>query len=169
MRRGPWGREEFPLGDDTMPHRPPDELDKLPRAQREIIDETFFEGRTRAQIVARRGISTCTYDNHLQAAYRALRTAMMEVVKTSTGAERPSWYDLVEVLYERHAARQLRRISARKGKTSTSQHERSTFTGEASTVAPERGTIAGEGAASAASTAKSRGKRDKNAVARSAA
>src|SRR5204862_2949593 len=100
---------------------------------------------------------------------RTLRTTIMEVIKTTTRAELPSCYVLVEVLYELHAARQLRRISARKGKTSTSQHERSTFTGEASTVAPERGTIAGEGAASAASTAKSRGKRDKNAVTRSAA
>src|SRR5690349_11462742 len=39
--------------------------------QHEIIDETFFEGRTRAQIVKRRGISESTYDNHVQAAYRA--------------------------------------------------------------------------------------------------
>jgi len=145
------------------------QLDKLPPAQREIIDETFFDGRTRAQIVARRGISTSTYDNHLQAAYRALRTAMMEVVKTSKGADRPSWYDLVEVLNERHAAKQLRRKSREKGKRSTSQHERSTFTGEASPVAPERGTIPREGATSAASAAKSRGKRHKNRVARSAA
>src|SRR5204863_8652958 len=100
-----------------VPHRPLDDLDnlntilrsqldKLPPAQREIIDETFLEGRTRAQIVARRGISTSTYDNYLQAAYRALRSAMMEVVKSSKGADRPHWYDLVEVLNERHAAKQ---------------------------------------------------------------
>ena len=124
----------------------------------------------------RRGISTSTYDNHLQAAYRALRTAMMKVVKTSKGADRPSWYDLVEVLNERHAAKQRRRTSCEKGKRSTSQHkrsssqhERSSFKGEASTGAPERGTIAGEGATSAASAAMSRGKGHKNAVARSAA
>lgn len=145
------------------------QLDKLPPAQREIIEETFFEGRTRAQIVARRGISTSTYDNHLQAAYRALRSAMMEVVKTSKGADRPSWYDLVEVLNERHAAKQRRRTSREKGKRSTSQPERSTFKGEASTGAPERGTIPREGAASAASAAKSRGKRHKTEAERSAA
>jgi len=145
------------------------QLDKLPPAQREIIEETFFEGRTRAQIVARRGISTSTDDNHLQAANRALRTAMMEVVKSSKRADRPYWYDLVEVLNERHAAKQLRRKSREKGKRSTSQHERSSFKGEASPVAPERGTIPREGAASAASAAKPRGKRHKNAVARSAA
>jgi RNA polymerase sigma factor (sigma-70 family) len=163
-----------------LPRRPMDDLDnlnailrsqldKLSPAQREVIDETFFEGRSRAQIVQRRGISASTYDNHLQAAYRALRTAMMEVVKSSRDADRPYWYDLVEVLNERHAVKQLRRKSREKGKRSTSQHERSTFTGEASTVAPERGTIPPEGAASAASAAKSRGKRHTNAVARSAA
>jgi len=36
---------------------------------------------------------------------------MMKVVKTSKDADRPSWYDLVEVLNERHAAKQLRRQS----------------------------------------------------------
>jgi hypothetical protein len=126
------------------------QLGKFPPAQRKIIEETFFDGRTRAQIVARRGISASTYDNHLQAAYRALRTAMMEVVKSFKGADRPCWCDLVEVLNERHAAKQRRRTSCEKGKRSTSQHERSSFKGEASPVAPERGTISHEGAASAA-------------------
>jgi len=130
-------------------------------AQREIIDETVFEGRTRGQIVKRRGISESTYDNHLQAGYRSLWTGMMEVVEISTDFDRPSWYDLVEILNGRHAAKQLGRKARRKGKRSTSQHERSTFKGEASTVPPERGTIAREGAASAASAAKSRGKRPK--------
>jgi DNA-binding CsgD family transcriptional regulator len=178
-----WNRRKYapvprrPLDDlDTLNTILRSQLDKLSPAQREIIEETFLEGRTRAQIVARRGMSTSTHDNHLQAAYRALRRAMMDVVKTSKGADRPSWYDLVEVLNERHAAKQLRRTSCEKGKRSTSQHERSSsqherssFTGEASTGAPERGTIPREGAASAVSAAISRGKGHKNAVARSAA
>jgi len=126
-----------------------------------VGDETFFEGRTRAQIVKRRGISASTYDNHPQAAYRSVRTGMMEVVELSTDFDRPYWYDLVEILNERHTARQLRRQSRKKGKRSTSQHKRSTFTGEASTVPPERGKISRERAASAASAAKSRGKRPK--------
>jgi len=121
--------------------------------------ETFFEQRKRAEVAQRLGISACTYDNHLQAAYRALRTGMMEVVEISTDFDRPSSYDLVEILNGRHAAKQLRRTSRKKGKRSTYQHERSSFTGEASTVPPERGTIAREGAASAASAAKSRHKR----------
>ena len=110
----------------------------------------------------RRGISASSYDNHLQAAYRALRTAMMEVVEISTAFDRPSWYDLVDILNKRHAAKQLRRQSPRKGKRSTSQHERSAFTGEASTVPAERGTIARESAASAASAAKSQRERLKS-------
>jgi len=83
----------------------------------------------------------------------------MEEVEISTDVDRPNRYDLVDMLNERHASRQQRRKACRKGKRSTSQHERSTFTGEASAVAPERGKISREGAASAASTAKSRGKR----------
>jgi len=124
-------------------------------------NETFFEQRKRAEVAQRLGISACTYDNHLQAAFRSLRTGMMEVVELSTDFDRPYWYDLVEILSERHTAKQLRRQSRRKGKRSTSQHERSSFTGEASTVAAERGKIARERAASAASAAKSRGKRPK--------
>ncbi|HZI42694.1 MAG TPA: hypothetical protein VFD67_13345, partial [Gemmatimonadaceae bacterium] len=88
----------------------------------------------------RRAISESTYDNHLQAAYRSLRTGMMAVVEISTNFDRPSSYDLVEILNGRHAAKQLRRTSRKKGKRSTYQHERSSFTGEASTVPPERGT-----------------------------
>ena len=118
-----------------------------PQAQREIIEEGFLDGHTRVQIVARRGISTSTCDNHLQAAYRALRKGMMEVVKTSKGADRRYWYDLVEVLNELHAAKLRRRTSREKGKRSTSQRERSSFTGEAFTAAPERGTFPHEGAA----------------------
>ena len=75
---------------------------------------------------------------------------MIEVVKTFKGADRPCSCDLVEVLNQRHAAKQLRRTSREKGKRSTSQHERSSFKGEVSTGAPERGTIPREGAASAA-------------------
>jgi len=111
--------------------------------------------------VKRRGISESTYDNDLQAAYRSLRTGMMAVVETSTDFDRPYWYDLVETLNGRHTARELRRTSRKKGKRSTYQHERSSFTGKASTVPPERGKIAREGAASAASAAKTRGKRPK--------
>ena len=134
-------------------------IDELTPAQREIRDEIFFDGRTRAQIVERRGMSAPTYDKHLQPASRALRTGLMEMIEISTDLGRPSSYDRIELVNERHAAKQLRRPSWRKGKRSTSQHKRSSFQDEASTVPPERGTIAREGAASAALAGKSRGKR----------
>lgn len=144
-------------------------IDKLTPAQREIIDETFFEGRTRAQIVKRRGISESTYDNHLQAAYRSLRTAILEIVESSADFDRPYWYDLVEILNERHAVKQLRRKARGKGKRSTSQHECGLFNGERSTIAPERSKISCERAASAASAAKSRRKPPKTGAERGAA
>lgn len=155
-----------------VPRRPLDDLDnldrllrsridQLPQAQREIIDDHFFEERTRAEIAERRGISKSTYDNHLQAAYRSLRAGLMEVVETSTDLDRPYWYDLIEILNERHTARQLHGKLRRKGKRSTSQRERSTGNGEASAVPPERGKISREGAALAASAVKSRRKRPK--------
>ncbi len=128
-------------------------IEELTPAQREIIDETFFDGRTRAPIVKHRGISESTYDNHLQGADGALRKRMMEVVETSTDVDRPCWYDLVGISNGRHAARQLRRTSCKKDKRFTSQHERSSFTGEPFTVAPERPRIAREGAALAVSAA----------------
>lgn len=123
--------------------------------------ERCLEERERTNIAARQGMSLSTHDNQLQAARPALHTGSMTIVEGSTDVDRPSWYDLVEILNERHAARQLRRTTRAKHKRSRYQHERSMSEGDASTALPERGRITRNGAASAASTAKSRGKRRK--------
>jgi len=129
-----------------------DELNRILRAhladlsptQREIIDETFFMKRKRAVVAARRGISPSTYDNHLQAAFRALRESMTDVVDVSTDVDRSVWYDRIEELRERHAVKRLRRVSAKKGKRSTSGGERSNLEGERSNLGGERSNSAHE-------------------------
>jgi len=122
-------------------------LDDLSQMQREIIEETYFERRKRAEIAARHGISVYTYDNHLQAAFRTLRDSMEQVVDISADLDRPHWYDVIERLIERHAAARLRRVSGKKGKRSTSEGKRSNSEGERSNSAHERGNNSQAGAA----------------------
>ena len=55
-------------------------IEDLSQTQREIIQETYFEGQSRDEIAARRGIGRNTYDNHRKAACQRLRDAMMAVV-----------------------------------------------------------------------------------------
>jgi DNA-directed RNA polymerase specialized sigma24 family protein len=119
-------------------------LDDLSHARREIIVETFFEGRKRAEVAARHGISVYTYDNHLQAAFRSLRDSMTQVVDISSDLDRPHWYDVVEKLSERHAAARLRRVSGKKGKRSTSEGDRSNFEGDRSNFEGDRSNFEGD-------------------------
>ena len=96
-------------------------LDDLSEPQREILVESFFEGGKRADIAAHRGITVSTYDNHRQAAFKALRESLAAEAKASTGIDRSIWYDRVEELIERRAARLQDRSSSKKGKSSTSK------------------------------------------------
>ena len=122
-------------------------VEDLSDAQREIIVETFFEGRKRAQVAARRGISVCTYDNHLQAAFRALRESMQGVIDIATGIDLPPWYDRVEELLERYAAAQRHRQAREKGKRSAAKGQRSNVEGERGISADERAQKSRAGAA----------------------
>ena len=96
--------------------------------QRQIILETTFEGRKRAEVARRLGISVNTDDNHLQAAFRSLRDSMAQVVDISTHLDRPLWYDRVEEIRDRYEATRLRRASG--SKRSTHEGERSAHEGE---------------------------------------
>jgi DNA-directed RNA polymerase specialized sigma24 family protein len=98
-------------------------LDDLSDAQREILVESFFEAGKRADIAARRGITKSTYDNHRQAAFKALRESLALDVEVSTGIDRSIWYDHVEELLERRAARLRGLSSSKKGKRSNPKRE----------------------------------------------
>ena len=126
-------------------------LDSLSEAQREILVESFFEEGKRADIAARRGITESTYDNHRQAAFKALRDSLAAVVEGSTGFDRSLWYDRVEELIERYAARLQGRFSSKKGKRSNSggkrgnsRRERRNSRGERRKVEGERRNVEGE-------------------------
>lgn len=80
-------------------------IEDLSPRQQTMLEEIFFEHRKRAEVAERHGISVSTYDNHLQAAFRAVRASMEGVVNISCDVDCPSWYDRIEDLLERRAAR----------------------------------------------------------------
>ena len=102
-------------------------VEELAQTQREIIHDAYFEEQPREEIAARRGISLNTYDNYRKAACRRLRDSMTAVGDRSTVIDLPDWYDRLEEMNERHAARQRRRASSKKEKRSNSGGERSNF------------------------------------------
>jgi hypothetical protein len=115
--------------------------------QREIIVETFVEGRKRAEVGQRFGISVNTYDNHLQAASRSLRHLPTQDAEAFTDVDRSLWFDRIEELRERCSATRLRSVSGKKGEGSNSEGERSIPEGEGSSSARERGKTCGAGGA----------------------
>ena len=70
----------------------------MTRMQRQMIHEAFFEGRKRAEILQRVGISVNTYDNHLQAALRSVRHLLRQDADEFTDVDRSRWCDLIEEL-----------------------------------------------------------------------
>jgi DNA-directed RNA polymerase specialized sigma24 family protein len=107
-------------------------MEDLSQTQREIIDEAYFKELPRDEIAARRGISLNTYDNHKKAACRKLRDSMMAVAAFSTDIDLPDWYDRIEEMGKRHAARQQRRASRKKEIRSSAGGDRSKFEDDAS-------------------------------------
>jgi hypothetical protein len=114
-------------------------LDDLSHAQREILVESFFDEEKRADIAARRGMTESTYDNHRQAAFRALRESLAVDVEASTDIDRSIWYDRVEELIERRAARLRGHSSSKKGKRSNSKGKRGNARGEGTNAEGKRG------------------------------
>ena len=107
-------------------------MDDLSQAEREIIDEAYFQEQPRNKIAARRGISLNTYDNQRKAACRKLRDSMMAVVDFCHDMDLPGWYDRIEDMSKRYAARQRRRASGAKVNRSSSGGDRSNFEGDPS-------------------------------------
>jgi RNA polymerase sigma factor (sigma-70 family) len=108
-------------------------MDDLSQAEREIIEQAYFQEQPRDEIAARRGISLNTYDNQRKAACRKLRDSMMAVVDFCYDIDLPDWYDRIAEMNKRHAARQRRRASGKKEKRSTSGGDHSNFQGDQST------------------------------------
>jgi RNA polymerase sigma factor (sigma-70 family) len=122
-------------------------LQELPPMQRRVIDETFFKERKRAAVAASLGISVKTYDCHLQAAYGSLRHLLTQDALASTEIHRSGWYDLIEELRERYDAVRVVRVSRKKGKRSTSEHESSNSEGERPNARDKSGNAVPAGAA----------------------
>ena len=119
-------------------------MEDLSQTQREILVESFFKEEKRADIAARRGITESTYDNHRQAAFKALRESLAVDVEVSTGIDRSTWYDLVEELIERRAARLRGRSSSNKGKRPTSEGKRGNSEGKRGNSERKRGNSEGK-------------------------
>ena len=98
--------------------------------QARIILETFGEGRKRAEVARRLGISVKTYDCHLQASFHTLRKRLAQDADEFTDILRSRWYDRIEDLRDRYESARLRRASGKKGERSTSEGERSNFEGD---------------------------------------
>jgi RNA polymerase sigma factor (sigma-70 family) len=107
-------------------------LEDLSQTQREILLEAYFEEQSPDEIAARRGITLNTYHNHRKAAFTKLRESMMAVADFSSDIDLPDWYDRVEEMNKRHAARQRRRSARKKENRSNSGGDRSNFDGDAS-------------------------------------
>jgi hypothetical protein len=63
---------------------------------------------------------------------------MMAVVEFSTDIDLPDWYDRIEEMSKRHAARQRRRASRTKEKRSTAEGDRPKFEGDRSRCGGDR-------------------------------
>ena len=107
-------------------------IEDLSQTEREIIEETYFQGASRHEIAARRGISLNTYDNHKKAACRKLRESLMAIVDGFSDLDLPQWYDRAGEMNERHSARQRRRAACKKENRSNFEGDGSNFEGDAS-------------------------------------
>jgi RNA polymerase sigma factor (sigma-70 family) len=79
-----------------------EEVDRLTPMQRTIIRERYVEGRKRAEVAERNGISVKTYDAHLQAAFFWLRDNLWYAAFIDDDVGRSKWSDLIEELSARH-------------------------------------------------------------------
>lgn len=103
---------------------------ELPPMQHQIIYQTYFEGRKRAEVARRLGISVKTYDCHREAGLCSLRDKLSDEAEEFTGVDRSSWYDLIEELRDRYVIACLRRAYRKKGEDSIPTGERSILEGE---------------------------------------
>lgn len=132
------GKYDAPAPAERRIQDEPDKLDQILRhhlldltpMQRDVVFETFFGGRKRAEVARCLGISVKTYDSHLQAAFRSMRQLLTKEPEVVTGEDRSRWYDLIEKLSERYAASRLRRASGKKGERSIPEGERPTHESE---------------------------------------
>jgi DNA-directed RNA polymerase specialized sigma24 family protein len=88
-------------------------VDHLPPMQAVIITETFFEGRKRAEVARRHGISVKTYDNTLQAAFLSLGEDLHDQSEIRGEAERSIWYNRIDKMYSRREAQRKQRRLAK--------------------------------------------------------
>lgn len=92
-------------------------ISALTRMQRIVVTETYLDGRKRAEVAARNGISVKTYDNHLQAAFATLRDELWYTAYCQDDVDRSAWADRIEELsdlyddaFARRVARDLERL-----------------------------------------------------------
>jgi hypothetical protein len=112
--------------------------------QRQIIQETLFDGHKRAAVARHLGTSVYSYDSHLQAAFRSLRDLLKYDADAFTGVDRSLWYERIEEPREGYESARLRHASGKKGERSNFGGERSNFGGERSNFEGERSNFEGE-------------------------
>jgi DNA-directed RNA polymerase specialized sigma24 family protein len=112
----------------------------LTRMQRIVIEETFLEKRKRAEVARRHNISVKTYDNHVQAAFHAMRDELWCDAWNEWDDDRSSWYDRIEQLSDRYDAALGRRLAKR-------EEELRAFVEEDKRYREERDRKSGAGAA----------------------
>jgi hypothetical protein len=91
---------------------------------REVVVEPPFKERKRAEVVARRGVTTSADDNHRQAAFHSTGDLFTAEVDVSTCTERSLCCDRVEECLERRAATSRRPSSDTKGRRTYSEGNR---------------------------------------------
>jgi RNA polymerase sigma factor (sigma-70 family) len=88
-------------------------ISELPPMQRTIVTEHFLEGRKRAEVARRHGISVKTYDNALQAAFAKLRDELWEDAFEAGDVDRSIWYDRIDQLSDKYDATYGKRLAKR--------------------------------------------------------
>jgi DNA-directed RNA polymerase specialized sigma24 family protein len=88
-------------------------VSRLTRMQEAVVTETFFEGRKRAEVARRLGISVKTYDNTLQAAFLNAGESLQDMSEIRGAPERSVWYDRIDKMFSRREAKRRKRMLAK--------------------------------------------------------
>ena len=126
---------------DGLRHILVDHRNDMSQTPREIIADEFFDGRRGADIAAHRGTSVNTCDIHRQPRFHIRRATVTTPAATTTEIDLPAWYDCVEEMSRRDAARNRRRASCEKENRSSFGGDRFNFGGDRFNFGGDRSTF----------------------------
>ena len=134
------------------------------KPQREIIHDTHIEEPSSAEIAIRRGITLQASDNYRKAVCGTLRDSMTAVVDCCTDADFPYWYDRIDGMSERPAARIRLGAFRKKVKRPGSGGESFNFQGDGTNFERDRSSFEGDRANSRGDAEKIERARDLSVV-----